>query len=430
VVERRGALAAGVTHHYRLTLARDAVIAVDTGAPGAEDCAEADTVLTVRDARGVAIAEDDDGEDLCATLDPVSSRPLPAGDYFVSVRAFAAGAGIAAYTVRAREVVRACGDGVVTTGEACDDGNLSAGDGCDARCEVEVLPPGGGRVTFTLEAGAVGAIDVEVTTPGQSLTATTSDGAGGCGLDAALILSRDRVVIGHQPGRGRCPRISGRTHAFAADLAPGTHRLQVRNEGSTAATIALDVGLIEPGCGNGVRERRAGEQCDDGNLVEDDGCTATCQRPSGGRVVGPGGPPVVLVGEVPNPGDEALFELELLAPGHVRVALGVPVIGQCMGADPTVALLDAAGNQLAFNDDFNGLCSVLDPALTGLGPLSPGLYTLAVRGFSGQAVPAFEAQVELLPVGCGNGIPEAGEACEDGNVLAGDGCSEVCQLEP
>ena len=31
---------------------------------------------------------------------------------------------------------------------------------------------------------------------------------------------------------------------------------------------------------------------------------------------------------------------------------------------------------------------------------------------------------------CGNGTPEAFEECDDGNVVAGDGCSATCTLEP
>jgi len=30
---------------------------------------------------------------------------------------------------------------------------------------------------------------------------------------------------------------------------------------------------------------------------------------------------------------------------------------------------------------------------------------------------------------CGNGVVEAGEACDDGNLIDGDGCSSACQLE-
>ena len=31
---------------------------------------------------------------------------------------------------------------------------------------------------------------------------------------------------------------------------------------------------------------------------------------------------------------------------------------------------------------------------------------------------------------CGNGVPEAGEECDDGNNDDGDGCSADCLLEP
>jgi cysteine-rich repeat protein len=31
---------------------------------------------------------------------------------------------------------------------------------------------------------------------------------------------------------------------------------------------------------------------------------------------------------------------------------------------------------------------------------------------------------------CGNGKLEAGEACDDGNLVSGDGCSKTCTIEP
>ncbi|MCX4241849.1 DUF4215 domain-containing protein [Paraliomyxa miuraensis] len=34
-----------------------------------------------------------------------------------------------------------------------------------------------------------------------------------------------------------------------------------------------------------------------------------------------------------------------------------------------------------------------------------------------------------VPPGCGNGVVDAGEQCDDGNLLPGDGCSEFCQVE-
>lgn len=44
-------------------------------------------------------------------------------------------------------------------------------------------------------------------------------------------------------------------------------------------------------------------------------------------------------------------------------------------------------------------------------------------------LPAIQAGTAHKTV-CGNGILEAGEQCDDGNLLDGDGCSSSCQLEP
>jgi len=35
----------------------------------------------------------------------------------------------------------------------------------------------------------------------------------------------------------------------------------------------------------------------------------------------------------------------------------------------------------------------------------------------------------VAPV-CGNGVTETGETCDDGNIISGDGCSDLCQVEP
>ena len=34
-----------------------------------------------------------------------------------------------------------------------------------------------------------------------------------------------------------------------------------------------------------------------------------------------------------------------------------------------------------------------------------------------------------IPPRCGNGLVEAGEACDDGNMASGDGCDSLCQIE-
>lgn len=52
---------------------------------------------------------------------------------------------------------------------------------------------------------------------------------------------------------------------------------------------------------------------------------------------------------------------------------------------------------------------------------------------SGQFVSGFGTEGQLICSGsgsiCGNGTTETGEACDDGNLTDGDGCSAICQIE-
>jgi cysteine-rich repeat protein len=41
----------------------------------------------------------------------------------------------------------------------------------------------------------------------------------------------------------------------------------------------------------------------------------------------------------------------------------------------------------------------------------------------------FSTIFEAVAAACGNGVLEESEECEDGNVFAGDGCSQQCQCE-
>lgn len=42
---------------------------------------------------------------------------------------------------------------------------------------------------------------------------------------------------------------------------------------------------------------------------------------------------------------------------------------------------------------------------------------------------AAQSCLDVVPVTCGNGAPDAGEECDDGNATNGDGCSDACTIE-
>ena len=155
-----------------------------------------------------------------------------------------------------------CGDGRVQGPEQCDDGNRMAGDGCSADCLVEDIwcyPP----ATCTR---------VEI----------CGDGRLGSGeeCDDGNVISRDgcseacRVEAGWicpAPG-ARCVR------------SDGSHCGDGVRQGDESCDDGMNDGsyggcnpdcTLAPRCGDGLLQL-AFEDCDDGNLLDFDGCDSRC----------------------------------------------------------------------------------------------------------------------------------------------------------
>ena len=54
---------------------------------------------------------------------------------------------------------------------------------------------------------------------------------------------------------------------------------------------------------------------------------------------------------------------------------------------------------------------------------------LAVAGYSALTYGPFHLTVKTRPKKCGDGLIDPGENCDDGNAIAGDGCSDTCTME-
>jgi cysteine-rich repeat protein len=124
-------------------------------------------------------------------------------------------------------------------------------------------------------------------------------------------------------------------------------------------------------CGNGILDVAAGEVCDDGNAVSGDGCSADCQST---EVCGNG---------ILDPGEEC----------EVGMTSQYPCSPSCR--------LEYCGN----------------------GVLDPGEFCDDGNNTPGDGCPANCVSDAIV---CGNGLVELGEVCDDGNVLNGDGCSADC----
>ncbi|MFH2006646.1 MAG: DUF4215 domain-containing protein [bacterium] len=185
------------------------------------------------------------------------------------------------------------------------------------------------------------------------------------------------------------------------------------------AVIALGVGLVacvsetnsnnnQTACGNGLLN--PGEQCDDGNTRDHDGCSSSCQ------VEGFCGNAVVEPGEECDDGnyragdgcDPSCNTEQGCGDGRLQV-------GEECDDDN---LFDGDGCSALCQDEQLG--AVCGNGILELGEGCDDANTVAGDGCG------VDCERED---GCGNGTLDASEMCDDGNNVAGDGCSEVCRVE-
>ncbi|MFH2008436.1 MAG: DUF4215 domain-containing protein [bacterium] len=182
------------------------------------------------------------------------------------------------------------------------------------------------------------------------------------------------------------------------------------------AAAALWLGGCIPGsddsgpgnCGDGIVD--PDEQCDDGNLVDHDGCSATCVLETYC------GNSVVEYGEEcddgnSQPGDGCNASCET----EVGCGNGSLEVGEQCDDDN---LVDGDGcSALCLDEQMGAVCG------NGIMELGEGCEdgnTVAGDGCSPDCV---------REDGCGNGVEEGIEQCDDGNNISGDGCSADCHVE-
>jgi cysteine-rich repeat protein len=354
-------------------------------------------------------------------------------------------------------VAAECGNGIVEAGEDCDDGNTMDGDCCSATCQFE--PPGSSCEDGQFcngEETCDGAGSCQAGTP-----VNCSDGVG-CTDDSCDEVNDLCVNV---PNDANCPDDG----LFCTGIEFCDAALDCSSTGDpcpagTVCDDGADVCAPMAACGNGIVE--TGEECDDGNTMDGDCCSASCQfEPSGsscedglfcnGAEVCDGagtclpGQPVDCddgVGCTVDSCDEAADACDnapddaLCADGQFCNGMetcdpvsdcqpGVPVdcsdgVGctddscdeasdSCVN-DPNDANCPDDGafcNGMEFCDPANDCSSMGDPCPAG---------TVCDEGG--------DACVDAP--GCGDGVLDPGEECDDGNTMDGDCCSATCQFEP
>jgi TQXA domain-containing protein len=170
------------------------------------------------------------------------------------------------------------------------------------------------------------------------------------------------------------------------------------DDGNAVDGDGCDTNCTPTRCGNGIVT--GGEECDDGNLLDGDGCDANC-TPTG---CGNG---IVTVGEECDDGNSVNGDQCDTNCTRPRCGNGIVTVGEECDDGNSVN-----GDQCDTNCTWprcgNG---ILDPH---------------EQCDDGNLLDGDGCDANCTPTGCGNGIVTAGEACDDGNVVSGDGCDANC----
>ena len=357
-----------------------------------------------------------------------------------------------------------CGNGVVEAGETCDDGNTVNGDGCSATCQVETCTSSaqcndsnpcttdacvGGVCTHT----AVNCNDNNpCTTDGcdamnGACYHTPIAGCGPCMGDADCndgnpctsdFCQAGSCVHPNAPNGTACSDGNVCTTGDACVNGNCTGTPKNCDDGNACTTDTCDtmtgtcVHTTIPGCGgavcgNGILE--SGETCDDGNVVNGDGCSSTCQSETcvnGSTQSCYTGPPATLGVGVCRAGTQTC------SGGVWGACTGqvTPSAETCNGLDDNCN--GTVDDGLGTITCGTGACQRTVPACVSGAPntCTPGAPSPEICGngiddnCNGVVDEGCASSV------CGNGIVEAGEQCDDGNTINGDGCTSTCTVQP
>jgi cysteine-rich repeat protein len=373
-----------------------------------------------------------------------------------------------------------CGNGEIEVGEICDgpalDGQTCADVGaftggtlaCNATCDDYVTTDctSDCPITATDVTGSIGS------TTTVNTSTESDDFTGSCGGEGApdTLLSfiasdtTDYVISTVNPGTDYdtilmaftdCTDPTGSELDCNDDAGGGLQSTIIVS--ATAGQIiyvvidgydgggAAEVSISPIVCGDG--NVAAGvEQCDDGNTSDGDGCAADCTwecTDDGNEDDDSEAAATALTGTYPLSGGG------VLCPGDSSVDYDMPVdfftlsipVGQVIDAVITAGTLtDCTEQQLSIQFLDPGLVNDLGVA-TSDGTDCPSVQGVANRDGVEVVMVIFANNATAPPqdynftlttraIVCGDSIADPGEACDDGNSTAGDGCENDCTLTP
>ncbi|MBI5505134.1 MAG: DUF4215 domain-containing protein [Deltaproteobacteria bacterium] len=378
-----------------------------------------------------------------------------------------------------------CGDGVLGSGELCDDGNLIDGDGCDGDCTVQCPK---WEVDFSLLTAAanVGALQLSVDYSsaagdfaGAGPTVECTSHVSGVQFAADDDETTREVGLGWVTETGFSGPQLLATCTFGATGFPGLEQLQLSVVDASdidlnPISVSVGVELRETPdrfdcaayCGDGFTQPANEETCDDGNTVNGDACSNTCQPAICGDGVTQVGIEQCDDGNLidadgcdakcafPCPKWEVDFSLADASASVGALQLSVDYAGTAgdfVGSGHTVQCTNRVRGALfagvddeeaqalnlawATESGFSAPHSLATCTFDAAGVPSPGEFSVNVADAAGTDLNPITASIVLdvrgtseCPGFCGDSTVAFLEECDDGNYTSTDGCTNACQV--
>jgi len=296
----------------------------------------------------------------------------------------------------------------------------------DSDITIDEMTLGGGTADATVLSGSMmesltydtGALTV--LNPGSVFKIASSDG--NVKSIRAGIGQMSKCVQNGTPGASYLSLASESPGTWTITLSTSNNCCEVDNTPDCGSVV---IGITGSVCGDGNKE--GAEACDDGNLINGDGCSSTCAIET----------PTVC-GNGVKEGAEACDDGNLLnGDGCSSVCTKEITCGNGV----INGLEECDDGNLINGDGCSSICVMeIAPVTCMNGRLDSGEQcddknlnnqTCLTKGFAGGTLTCSTSCFfnDSACFRCGNGIKEGAEACDDGNLLNGDGCSSVCVVE-
>ena len=326
-----------------------------------------------------------------------------------------------------------CGDGKIDAGhEVCDDGNSNDDDGCSSKCEYEVgfaCSVTGGKTTCTPVACSNGVVDSDSGELCDDGNRSPNDGCSPtCQIEKGWKCTTDELT-----GMSKCTNSCGDGH-IDSDSKEQCEDGNIEEGDGCSASCQVEAGYIcslsetpdsegrqlskcvARACGDGFAVGT--EECDDGNTVDGDGCNKYCKREADYHCPDGGGECIKdKCGDGLVTGDETCdegSENKTAGCDNCQIQFGWECIEEGKPCTQTAVCGDGVLQGSEECDDNNTAsndgCS--DKCIIEKDYACEGMPSVCTSGI------------------CGDGIIQKGEECDDHGVTAGDGCSPVCKKEP